>query len=130
MYITWQVNWYHIIMHAPSGDWSTKTESCNLWSKCSTSNPPRLEFIKNTEAYFYNFEALNNLRWKKMWNFNIWCSWKTLWKTFSGFLFLSYNFILLYKKIWINFKWFKHYSCILFCKFCFKFLINVVISYL
>ena len=27
-------------MHAPSGDWSTETESCNLWSKRFTSKAP------------------------------------------------------------------------------------------
>ena len=33
----------YIIMHAPSEDWSTETESCNLWSKRSTSKPPQLD---------------------------------------------------------------------------------------
>ena len=30
-------------MYAPRGDWSTETESCNFWSKRSTSKPPWLD---------------------------------------------------------------------------------------
>ena len=38
-----------IFMHAPSGDWSTETEPFNLWSKRSTSKPPRLDLSANYE---------------------------------------------------------------------------------
>ena len=37
------VHWYNIIMHAPSGDWSTKIERVVLSDHCSTSKPPQLD---------------------------------------------------------------------------------------
>ena len=42
--------WYH----APSRVWSTATESCNLWSKRSTSKPPRLDMISLLVFFFRN----------------------------------------------------------------------------
>ena len=31
----------------PKRDWSTETESCKSWSKCSTSKPPRLDCLES-----------------------------------------------------------------------------------
>ena len=45
-YITWWVHCYQIIMHAPSGDWSTEIERVLLSDHCFTSKPPQLD-VKN-----------------------------------------------------------------------------------
>ena len=42
----------HIIINAPSGDWSTKIERVLLSDHCSTSKPPRLDkFLKFNNKY-------------------------------------------------------------------------------
>ena len=55
------LDWYHIIMHAPSGDWSTETVSSNLWSKRSTSKPPQLDTQKNFKKERAKWKSWKNV---------------------------------------------------------------------